>query len=56
MRRWFVPIVLAVALAGCDWAQFRLDAAHSGASADSKVGRANVTTLAPSWTGATGAR
>ena len=50
MRRIWIPILLVAGLSGC-WAQFRGDAAHTGAQPfESAVGVANVANLAAVWT------
>jgi outer membrane protein assembly factor BamB len=42
--------VLAMGAAGCDWAQFRSDAAHTGNIYETELGVDNVADLAPLWT------
>src|SRR5258708_5940345 len=55
MRRQAALVVaLMLACTGC-WAQFRGDAAHTGAQPyESVVGRANVATMTPRWSATVG--
>ena len=51
MRRFALIGALALIAAGCNvnWAQFRVDAAHSGTQSESAIGTANVAALVPKW-------
>jgi outer membrane protein assembly factor BamB len=58
IRRCALIGALALIAAGCNvnWAQFRVDAAHTGTQSESAIGTANVAALVPKWsTGLSGA-